>query len=116
MKPFLLLLLSSVALAAEVEIKLAQPNLTLLANVTADGEITVLNYPKEWTSSLSIVGPGPQIKFFKDLTEATCKDVETYAKHAADPLLPPQAKERALELVRKANAYILKLDVGSQLK
>ena len=116
MKSLAFLLLSSMAFAADVEIKLSRPEVTLVAQVAVDGEITIANYPRNWVSSLKVHSPKPDVKFFKDLSDKTCRDVELYAKQAADAFTPGLAKARALEITRKINPFLVTLDVGSQLR
>lgn len=80
-----------------------------------EGKVKVVSYPKMVSGKLDVL-QYPTVGLYKDLSEASCAAVETQAKLYADRLIPPSAKERILEKVRKANPVVIKWDAAGRLQ
>lgn len=107
------LCLASNLYATEVEIPAYFGEEALKASVSAEGIVEIKNYPTEWPARLELVQFSPA-GIFPDLSEQTCKDIGTQTKQY--PLLPPLARERVREIVRRSNPVLARMDVAERFQ
>jgi hypothetical protein len=83
----------------------------LQVTIAADGQVRVNHYPETWKAVLTVV-QFSTAALFKDLSEGTCRDVETQTRTMRDPLTPPLMRERLFETLRKVNPIVLRLELA----